>query len=209
MTSEERRARAEFDAFELRKTRMLRPEISLDGLITVLEGSKRKGEAFAAARCAARDAGGRESSARYGRADKCRVGGENAGVPGGRGMGFGFAARAALSFRRGASGRVRSMSWLRWTSMECRSSLCRRWRRWRRIARQTTFAPESRDAPVQVMGPLEAAGGTFDAVWFLRGGELSWPMETQKQFPAAVGDAAGTEDAGHRRRAGQRSRRGE
>ena len=44
-----------------------------------------------------------------------------------------------------------------------------------RIARQTTFAPESRDAPVQVMGPLEAAGGTFDAVWFLRAGDLSWP----------------------------------
>jgi probable DNA repair protein len=44
-----------------------------------------------------------------------------------------------------------------------------------RIARQTTFAPESRDAPVQVMGPLEAAGETFDAVWFLRAGDLSWP----------------------------------
>jgi probable DNA repair protein len=44
-----------------------------------------------------------------------------------------------------------------------------------RIARQTTFAPESRDAPVQVMGPLEAAGGSFDAVWFLRAGDLSWP----------------------------------
>src|SRR6202041_1589379 len=48
-----------------------------------------------------------------------------------------------------------------------------------RIARQTTFAPESRDAPVQVMGPLEAAGGSFDAVWFLRGGELDWPMEVR------------------------------
>jgi probable DNA repair protein len=47
-----------------------------------------------------------------------------------------------------------------------------------RIARQTTFAPESRDAPVQVMGPLEAAGGSFDAIWFLCGGELNWPMET-------------------------------
>jgi probable DNA repair protein len=28
------------------------------------------------------------------------------------------------------------------------------------------------------MGPLEAAGGVFDAMWFLRGGELSGPMET-------------------------------
>ncbi len=44
-----------------------------------------------------------------------------------------------------------------------------------RIVRETTFAPESRDAPVQVMGPLEAAGASFDAVWFLRAGDLSWP----------------------------------
>ena len=35
------------------------------------------------------------------------------------------------------------------------------------------------EAPVQVMGPLEAAGGIFDAMWFLRAGELSWPMETR------------------------------
>ena len=68
------------------------------------------------------------------------------------------------------------------------------------------FAPESRDAPVQVMGPLEAAGGTFDAVWFLRAGELSWPMETAKQFPAAVAAAARPGDAGNRRCAGQRVR---
>jgi probable DNA repair protein len=45
-----------------------------------------------------------------------------------------------------------------------------------RIAGETMFAPESREAPVQVMGPLEAAGITFDAVWFLRGGDLSWPV---------------------------------
>jgi probable DNA repair protein len=48
-----------------------------------------------------------------------------------------------------------------------------------RIALRTTFAPESRDVPVQVMGPLEAAGGTFDAVWFLRSGELDWPMQVR------------------------------
>jgi ATP-dependent helicase/nuclease subunit B len=46
-----------------------------------------------------------------------------------------------------------------------------------RIAQQTMFAPESRGAPVQIMGPLEAAGATFDAVWFLRAGELGWPVE--------------------------------
>ena len=44
-----------------------------------------------------------------------------------------------------------------------------------RIASETVFAPESRSAPVQVMGPMEAAGSEFEAIWFLRGGELSWP----------------------------------
>ena len=45
-----------------------------------------------------------------------------------------------------------------------------------RITQRMLFAPESRQTPVQVMGPLEAAGSRFDAVWFLRAGELSWPM---------------------------------
>ncbi len=70
------------------------------------------------------------------------------------------------------------MSWLRWTSMGCGLEFAEAADGLERIARQTTFAPESHDAPVQVMGPLEAAGGAFDAVWFLRGGDLSWPMET-------------------------------
>ena len=44
-----------------------------------------------------------------------------------------------------------------------------------RIAAQTLFAPESRHAPIQIMGPLESAGSTFDALWFLRAGDLAWP----------------------------------
>ena len=43
-----------------------------------------------------------------------------------------------------------------------------------RMAKQTMFAAQSREAPVQVMGPLEGAGGRWDAVWFLRAGDLSW-----------------------------------
>jgi ATP-dependent helicase/nuclease subunit B len=42
-------------------------------------------------------------------------------------------------------------------------------------AAQTIFAPESRDAPVQILGPLEAAGLTFDALWFLGADDASWP----------------------------------
>ncbi|MBS1799139.1 MAG: PD-(D/E)XK nuclease family protein [Acidobacteria bacterium] len=44
-----------------------------------------------------------------------------------------------------------------------------------RIAKSSTFSPESRDAPVQVVGPLEAAGSNFDALWFMRLGDLTWP----------------------------------
>jgi ATP-dependent helicase/nuclease subunit B len=42
-------------------------------------------------------------------------------------------------------------------------------------AKQTIFAPESRDAPVQILGPLEAAGLSFDALWFLGADDTSWP----------------------------------
>jgi ATP-dependent helicase/nuclease subunit B len=42
-------------------------------------------------------------------------------------------------------------------------------------AKHTIFAPESRDAPVQILGPLEAAGLTFDALWFLGADDISWP----------------------------------
>lgn len=45
-----------------------------------------------------------------------------------------------------------------------------------RTAADTIFAPESNDAPIQIMGPLESAGQQFDAVWFLSTGETSWPM---------------------------------
>jgi probable DNA repair protein len=42
-------------------------------------------------------------------------------------------------------------------------------------AGQTIFSPESHDAPVQILGPLEAAGLTFDALWFLGADDVGWP----------------------------------
>ena len=47
-----------------------------------------------------------------------------------------------------------------------------------RIATQTLFAPESRHAPIQIMGPLESAGSSFYAVWFLRANDLAWPSNS-------------------------------
>jgi probable DNA repair protein len=40
---------------------------------------------------------------------------------------------------------------------------------------ETLFAPESRDAPIQIAGPTESAGLTTDAVWFLGADEDAWP----------------------------------
>ena len=46
-----------------------------------------------------------------------------------------------------------------------------------RQAREVVFAPESRDAPVQILGPVEAAGQRFDALWVMGCSHLRWPPE--------------------------------
>jgi probable DNA repair protein len=179
MTSDEWGARAEFDAFELRKSRMLRPEISLDALFDAVSGSKRRGKLsrFSSALRAMR-----------GVANRLR----------------GMMARTHAEWADGMRELLEAAEWgsaAGETSVEFQTR-----RKWEsaldelatldfdgvliefeqaldaleRIAKQTTFAPESRDAPVQVMGPLEAAGGTFDVVWFLRAGDLSWPAVAAK-----------------------------
>jgi ATP-dependent helicase/nuclease subunit B len=49
-----------------------------------------------------------------------------------------------------------------------------------RQAQQTIFSPESRDEAVQIMGPFEAAGLTFDALWFLGADDASWPAVARR-----------------------------
>ncbi len=44
-----------------------------------------------------------------------------------------------------------------------------------RLTKQLIFAPEGKNASVQILGPLEAAGQHFDAIWVLRTGEMHWP----------------------------------
>jgi ATP-dependent helicase/nuclease subunit B len=48
-----------------------------------------------------------------------------------------------------------------------------------RYASETIFAPESRRAPIQIMGPLESAGQHFDALWFLGVDDRNWPATGQ------------------------------
>ncbi len=44
-----------------------------------------------------------------------------------------------------------------------------------RMTSETLFAPESHDAPIQIMGVLESAGSVFDAVLFLGATDAAWP----------------------------------
>jgi ATP-dependent helicase/nuclease subunit B len=55
-------------------------------------------------------------------------------------------------------------------------------------AAQTIFAPESRHAPIQILGPLEAAGLTFDALWFLGADDVNWPAPARPHpfLPASL-----------------------
>ena len=45
----------------------------------------------------------------------------------------------------------------------------------RTLASETLFQPESPPAPVQILGPLEAAGMDFDALWLLGMDDRTWP----------------------------------
>jgi probable DNA repair protein len=58
---------------------------------------------------------------------------------------------------------------------------------------ETLFAPESRDAPIQITGPTESAGLTADAVWLLGASEDAWPAagSTHPLLPPDVQRAAG------------------
>jgi probable DNA repair protein len=173
MTSEERGARAEFDTFELRKARMLRPEISLDGLFAAVSGSKRKAKlarlssVLRAMRVVANRLQGMTARTNAAWAEEMRELLEAAA--------WGSGAETSVEFqtRRKWESALDELATLDFDGVQV--EFAQALEALERIARQTTFAPESRDAPVQVMGPLEAAGGSFDAVWFLRAGDLSWP----------------------------------
>ena len=57
-----------------------------------------------------------------------------------------------------------------------------------RQARETIFAPESRNAPIQVMSPLESSGQQFDAIWFMGADDSAWPLRGRPHplLPPAV-----------------------
>jgi len=58
---------------------------------------------------------------------------------------------------------------------------------------ETLFAPESRNASIQIIGPAESAGITADAIWLLGADEESWPSNgsTHPLLPIEVQREAG------------------
>lgn len=76
-----------------------------------------------------------------------------------------------------------------------------------RILNETLFAPESRDAPIQIAGPAESAGLIADAIWFLGVSEDAWPssatmhpllpIHVQRQFSMPHASAQDDWDLAH------------
>ncbi len=170
----EQAARAEFDAFELRQKGVLRPEIGLAGMVKMIGGSRRSGhlpQLLRAVRRMERRARGFEGVAQsfglWAQAFRELLADAGWGSAGGE-------TSVEYQIRERWEGALDAMSTLDFEdhAAELDDAL----RAIERIARRTIFAPESRSAPVQVMGPLEAAGSEFDGVWFLRAGEMSWPV---------------------------------
>ena len=172
-TKEESGARAEFDAFELRKAKMLRPEISLSWLTDLVNYSKRRAKlAFLLSRLRVLSSTWKrlkenERKSHSGWAEVMRDLLDAAG--------WGASAENSIEFqtRRKWESALDELATLDFDGRGV--GFAQALESIDRIARQTIFSPASREAPVQVMGPLETAGATFDAIWFLQSGDLTWP----------------------------------
>ncbi|WP_348268949.1 PD-(D/E)XK nuclease family protein [Edaphobacter paludis] len=168
-------ARAEFDAFELRRAKLLRPEISLEWLISALEGSRHKSKLtgllgkLRTMLIAAKRLTKNEQRSHSEWAETMRELLSAAGWGSGQGEDS-----VEFQTRRKWDSVLDELATLDFDGQ--RVGFFEALDAVSRIAQQTMFAPESREAPVQIIGPLEAAGSTFDAIWFLRSGELSWPV---------------------------------
>ncbi|QHN04218.1 hypothetical protein FTO74_13235 [Granulicella sp. WH15] len=166
-------AAAEFDAFELRQSRMLRPELTLDQAIASVATAKRSEQLT--------DLLLRLRALRRSAADTTeRPYAEHADA-------FRAALEATRWSVRAGEDSTTFQALRRWESAldelatldfdGSRATPTMALRALTRIATQAIFAPESHDAPIQILGPLEASGSRFDAAWVLGAGELSWPPQ--------------------------------
>jgi probable DNA repair protein len=177
-------ALAEFDAQELRRTPLLRPELSLAHTLQLAERSPRRtllNPLINQLRALATTAHATFLSERPGQSEPLRqphatwsetfattliAAGWSSTIP-----------QSSLEFQQirrfhAALDELASLDAIPdvpySTALEALTTL-------RRILAQTVFAPESRNAPIQIMGPLEVGGIPFDALWFLSADDVAWP----------------------------------
>lgn len=168
---------AEFDAFVVRRARLLRPEIRLNWIIEAiaevdpLEELRGRLEAMrdvaAAERMRMADVQER-SHAEW--ADAFRKLLQAAGWPG-----QGQVDSVAFQTHRRWESALDELATLDFDGT--RATSVQAFAAFERIVTETIFAAESREAPVQLMGPLEAAGQQFDGIWFLGASDLAWPPQ--------------------------------
>lgn len=174
-------ARAEFDAFILRGTKTLRPELPLESVLTALTSSRAR-----APRRTPTTALLRQLQALHHTAQRLQLQRE--------------LKRSYAEWAAAIRELLEAAEWSPRPSLDSNEfQLLQRWERsldelatldfdghrpsWTEalaalesILTQTLFAPQSRNAPIQIVGPLEAAGSEFDAIWFLRASEADWPI---------------------------------
>jgi probable DNA repair protein len=178
---EEAAARAQLDA-ELRKTG--EPEVDLGGVLA-LAGAAGPGHAprLAAGLRGLREAAAaaplRQPPSAWARAFVAWL--RAAGFPGGRGLSS--AEHQALQAWRETLESLASLD-----AVLGRIDLGAALSRLRRLAGETVFQPESRGAPVQVLGLLEATGQEFDHLWVTGLSDEVWPPAPRPNpfLPAAL-----------------------
>ena len=173
---------AEFDVHELRRTRLLRPELTLKAFLDLVRGSRRRerlASLLARVQIMQRIAteeqltpvsgaleGPRQTYAEW--TDAFRKLLEAAGwtaATDGSSLDFQTHRRFESALDEVAT---LDFSGQQPTAADALEALVR-------VARATVFAPESHNAPVQILGPLELGGVPFDALWFLSADDLTWP----------------------------------
>ena len=174
-------AAAAFDAFELRHAKLLQPELSLDATILLVDGSCTRSalsdllQRMRSLRKTARDSqvgpGNPDELSHTEWAENFRSALASAGWTS-------HATRDSLAFQqhRSFESALDELATLDFDGRRIGYSAALQ--ALRRILGQTIFAPESQDAPVQILGPLEVGGVSFDALWFLGADDLAWPPST-------------------------------
>lgn len=176
MEEAERSARAAFDAQELRRARLLRPEISITWLVTALRHSRKRpqlAKLLHALESMARASANPPQELRTHAAWTDLIRERLQAARWGRGEGEDSVEFQARQKWESTLDELATLDFdgVRVTFAQALGEL-------ERLTQQTMFAPESHHAPVQVMGPLEAAGSSFDALWFLGAGDLGWPVKS-------------------------------